>query len=145
MCSICVRRVSNHTNLHPLLWSRNIVVKGDRTYYCYIWVDIRLNMHNILYSLNCSRDPIFVEGPCSKTSQSNFRRWTFQNCMFQPQYSMHIRISHATIMVIPPADHACAGHCTDFYFVELIFVDCCSNAKTAKIGSLKNFRLYGVS
>ena len=30
-----------------------------------------------------------------------------------------------------------------FYFADLIFVVCQSTAKTAKIGSLKNFRLYG--
>ena len=30
-----------------------------------------------------------------------------------------------------------------FYFADLIFMVCQSTAKTAKIGSLKNFRLYG--
>ena len=30
-----------------------------------------------------------------------------------------------------------------FYFADLIFVVCQSTAKTAKIGSLENFRLYG--
>ena len=31
-----------------------------------------------------------------------------------------------------------------FYFADLIFVLCQSTAKTAKIGSLENFRLYGI-
>ena len=31
-----------------------------------------------------------------------------------------------------------------FYFADLIFVVCQSTAKTAKIGSLKIFRLYGM-
>ena len=30
-----------------------------------------------------------------------------------------------------------------FYFTDLIFVVCQSTAKTAKIGTLENFRLYG--
>ena len=32
-----------------------------------------------------------------------------------------------------------------FYFVDLIFVDHQSTAKTVKIGSLENFRPYGIS
>ena len=32
-----------------------------------------------------------------------------------------------------------------FYFTDLIFVVCQSTAKTAKIGSLENFRLYGIT
>ena len=31
-----------------------------------------------------------------------------------------------------------------FYFADFIFVVCQSTAKTAKIGSLENFRLYGI-
>ena len=31
-----------------------------------------------------------------------------------------------------------------FYFTDLIFVVCQSTVKTAKIGSLENFRLYGI-
>ena len=61
--------------------------------------------------------------------------------LLHPQYSMHAYYyGHA-----PPADRACAGRCTDFYFTDLVFVDCCSTAKTTKIGSLKNFRLYSTS
>ena len=45
-------------------------------------------------------------------------------------------IQHA-LWSYPPADRACAGRCTDFYFADLIFMDCCSTMKTAKIGSLK--------
>ena len=78
------------------------------------------------YSWKFSRDPIFTEGPSSKISRSNFRRWTFQNC------STHNIACMPTIMVTPPADRACADHCTDFYFADLIFVDCCSTVKTAK-------------
>ena len=55
-----------------------------------------------------------------------------------------IRQACLTIMVTPPADRTCTGRCMDFYFADLIFVDCCSTAKTVKIGSLKNFRLYGI-
>ena len=31
-----------------------------------------------------------------------------------------------------------------FYFADLIFVVCQSTTKTVKIGSLENFRLYGI-
>ena len=49
-------------------------------------------------------------------------------------------------MATPPANRARAGRENlrlGFYFADLIFVVCQSTAKTAKIGSLENIRLYG--
>ena len=43
-------------------------------------------------------------------------------------------------MDVPSSENVRLG----FYFADLIFVVCQSTAKTAKIGSLENFRLYGI-
>ena len=42
-------------------------------------------------------------------------------------------------MDVSCSENVCLGFC----FADLIFVVCQSTAKTAKIGSLDNFRLYG--
>ena len=45
---------------------------------------------------------------------------------------------HASLLIV----HAQVT--ADFYFADLILVDCCSTVKIAKIGSLKNFHLYSM-
>ena len=74
-----------------------------------------LRPSHVLYSRKFSRDPIFAERLYAKISRSNFSR-----------------------MGDPSSENVHLG----FYFADLIFVVCQS---TAKIGSLENFRLYGIS
>ena len=50
---------------------------------------------------------------------------------------------HAPRWPRPLLSHVCA-YVLAFYFADLIFVDRQSTAKTAKIGSLENFRPYGI-
>ena len=52
-----------------------------------------------------------------------------------------------SMMTTPPTNRAHAVSeivCGEFYFADLIFVVRESTSKTAKIGSLENFRLYGI-
>ena len=65
-----------------------------------------------------------------------------------PQEQLSDRSSVTITMVTPPANRARAGRENvrlGFCFADLIIVVCQSTAKTAKIGSLENFCLYGSS
>ena len=83
-------------------------------YWCRPIIDCLLYTSTV-YSQKFSRDPIFAQRQYAKISRSNFRGWAIQ------VYSENVRLG--------------------FYFADLIFVVCQS---TAKIGSLENFRLYGI-
>ena len=48
------------------------------------------------------------------------------------------------ILTREDANHYAIAHMqVAIYIIDLIFVDHCSTVKTAKIGSLENFQLYG--